>query len=138
MRRVDASMPQLVTGANGYVGSQLIAELRRRRVAVRALVRDASKTKLAGVQVCQGDAVSGEGLAEALSGCDVAYYLIHSMGAGGDFAARDRRAAHTFGAAARDAGVGRVIYLGGLGDEDDSEHLASRAEVARILAQYVP
>ena len=136
--RVDAYMPHLVTGAGGYVGSQLVAELQRRRVPLRALVRDAARWRVAGVQVCQGDAVSGEGLAAALAGCDVAYYLIHSMGAGGDFAALDRRAAHTFGAAARDAGVGRIVYLGGLGEEDDSEHLASRAEVARILAGYVP
>ena len=131
-------MPQLVTGAGGYVGSQLVAELRRRRVPVRALVRDAAKARLPGVEVCEGDAVSGEGLAQALAGCDVAYYLIHSMGAGGDFADRDRGAAHAFGAAARDAGVARVVYLGGLGDADDSEHLASRAEVAGILARYVP
>jgi uncharacterized protein YbjT (DUF2867 family) len=131
-------VPHLVTGASGYVGSQLIAELQRRHVAVRALVRDPANTRLAGVDVRKGDAVSGEGLADALAGCDVAYYLIHSMGAGGDFAARDRRAAHAFGAAARDAGVGRIVYLGGLGDVGDSEHLASRAEVGGILAGYVP
>jgi uncharacterized protein YbjT (DUF2867 family) len=131
-------MPQLVTGASGYVGTQLISELRRRDVRVRALVRDPAKFHLAGVDVCKGDAISAEGLPDALSGCDVAYYLIHSMGRGGDFAERDRRAAHTFGAAARDAGVQRVVYLGGLGSERDSEHLASRAEVARILQQYVP
>ena len=130
-------MPHLVTGASGYVGSQLVAELRRRGVPVRGLVRDPSKARLAGIDVRRGDAESGEGLADALAGCEVAYYLIHSMGAGGDFAARDRRAAHAFGAAARDAGLERVVYLGGLGDEDDSEHLASRAEVARILAGYV-
>lgn len=131
-------MPQLVTGASGYVGSQLLAELRRRGVSVRALARDPAKMRGAGVEVARGDAVSGEGLADALAGCEVAYYLIHSMGRGGDFAARDRRAAHNFGAAARDAGVQRVIYLGGLGSERDSEHLASRAEVAEILSQYVP
>ena len=131
-------MPQLVTGASGYVGSQLVAELRRRGVAVRALVRDPAKTALPGAAVHRGDAVSGEGLPDALGGCDVAYYLIHSMGAGGNFAARDRRAAHTFGAAARDAGVQRIVYLGGLGSTSDSEHLASRAEVAGILAGYVP
>lgn len=131
-------MPQLVTGASGYVGSQLVAELRRRRVSVRALVRDPARVPLAGVDVRRGDAVSGEGLDEALGGCSAAYYLIHSMGSGGDFAQRDRLAAHNFGAAAREAGVRRVVYLGGLGDEADSEHLASRAEVAWILSQYVP
>ena len=131
-------MPHLVTGASGHVGTQLLAELRRRHVPVRALVRDPAKFHLAGADVRKGDAVTGEGLAGALEGCDVAYYLIHSMGRGGDFAERDRRAAHNFGAAARHAGVGRVIYLGGLGSERDSEHLASRAEVARILAGHVP
>ena len=115
-----------------------MAELRRLHLPVRALVRDAARTRIAGVEMCQGDAVTGEGLAQALDGCEVAYYLIHSMGAGGDFAARDRRAAHNFGAAARDAGVQRLVYLGGLGDVEDSEHLASRAEVGRILAGYVP
>lgn len=131
-------MPQLVTGASGYVGSQLVAELRRRGGDVRALVRDPSKARLPGVDVRRGDAVTGEGLAEALEGCDTAYYLIHSMGSGDDFAERDRRAAHNFGAAAREAGAWRVVYLGGLGDEADSEHLSSRAEVAWILGKYVP
>ena len=131
-------MPHLVTGAGGYVGSQLVAELRGRDVPVRALVRDRTRSRLAGVDVREGDAVTGEGLADALAGCDVAYYLIHSMAAGGDFAARDRRAAHNFGAAARHAGVRRIVYLGGLGSTGDSEHLASRAEVAGILAEYVP
>jgi uncharacterized protein YbjT (DUF2867 family) len=131
-------MAHLVTGASGYVGTQLVGELRRRHVPVRALVRSPENVHLAGVDVRQGDAVSGEGLPHALEGCDVAYYLIHSMAAGGDFAARDRRAAHTFGAAARDAGLERIVYLGGLGSTSDSEHLASRAEVAEILAQYVP
>jgi uncharacterized protein YbjT (DUF2867 family) len=129
----------LVTGATGHVGSELISELRRRGVrGVRALVRDPSRPRLAGVDIRRGDALTGEGLVEALEGCALAYYLIHSMGAGGDFAERDRRAAHTFGAAAREAGVKRLVYLGGLGSVEDSKHLASRAEVAAILEQYVP
>lgn len=131
-------MTFLVTGASGYVGSQLLADLRRRDLRVRALVRDRTKTHLPGVDVREGDAVSGEALLPALEGCDVAFYLIHSMTGGGDFAARDRRAAHNFGGAAREAGVRRVVYLGGLGSVSDSEHLASRAEVAEILAHYVP
>ena len=86
----------------------------------------------------RGDAVSGEGLDAALEGVDVAYYLIHSMGGEHDFAERDRRAAETFGAAAARAGVGRVIYLGGLSRDVSSEHLRSRDEVAQILARHVP
>jgi uncharacterized protein YbjT (DUF2867 family) len=92
----------------------------------------------------QGDALTGDGLDAALDGIEVAYYLIHSMGRGdgGDFAARDRQAAETFGAAAAKAGVRRVIYLGGLSGGEDadasSEHLRSRDEVAEILARHVP
>jgi uncharacterized protein YbjT (DUF2867 family) len=86
----------------------------------------------------RGDARSGEGLDAALDGVEVAYYLIHSMGGGGDFAARDRQAAETFGAAAARAGVRRVIYLGGLSGDGSSEHLRSREEVAEILARHVP
>lgn len=131
-------MTVLVTGATGSVGSELIAELQRRSVTgVRALVRDPSRARLPGVDLREGDAITGAGLSEALAGCEMAFYLIHSMAAGGDFAARDRRAAHSFGAAARDAGLRRVVYLGGLGSVDDSDHLASRAEVADILAGYV-
>jgi uncharacterized protein YbjT (DUF2867 family) len=132
--------PILLTGASGYVGSHLLRELLGRGRRVRALVRDPSRSDLpAGVDVRAGDAVKGAGLAGALDGCRTAYYLIHSMGggAGDDFARRDREAAVNFGEAARDAGVGRVVYLGGLGDETSSEHLRSRREVAELLAQRV-
>ncbi|MET0684401.1 MAG: NAD(P)H-binding protein [Solirubrobacteraceae bacterium] len=134
--------PILLTGASGYVGSHLLDELLRRGRRVRALVRDPSRSRLPdGVDVRQGDALKGTGLAAALDGVRTAYYLIHSMGrgAGGEgFAARDREAAVNFGEAARDAGVRRVIYLGGLGDARSSEHLRSRNEVADLLAQRVP
>jgi uncharacterized protein YbjT (DUF2867 family) len=134
----------LLTGATGYVGGRLAARLARESVAppqLRFLVRDASR--LPGTlrpHAVRGDAVSGEGLADALEGVGVAYYLIHSMGTSddGDFAARDRRAAETFGAAAAAAGVRRVIYLGGLSGGHSSEHLRSREEVAGILARHVP
>ncbi len=132
--------PILLTGASGYVGSHLLDELLSRGRRVRALVRDPSRSDLpAQVEVRQGDAVKGTGLAQALEGVRTAYYLIHSMGRGGDedFAARDREAAVNFGEAARDAGVARVVYLGGLGDARSSEHLQSRNEVAELLAQRV-
>jgi uncharacterized protein YbjT (DUF2867 family) len=135
--------PILLTGASGYVGGLLLNELRARDRDVRALVRKPGRMP-AGVRELEGDAVSGAGLAAALAGCHTAYYLIHSMGRGSgppaDFARRDREAAVNFGAAARDAGVQRVIYLGGLGDEQagTSEHLRSRAEVAELLRQRVP
>jgi len=134
--------PILLTGASGYVGSHVLDELLRRGRRVRALVRDPSRSRLpAEVDVRQGDALKGTGLGAALDGVRTAYYLIHSMGrgAGGEgFAARDREAAVNFGEAARDAGVRRVIYLGGLGDARSSEHLRSRNEVAALLAQRVP
>ena len=135
--------PILLTGASGYVGSHLLDELLRRGRSVRALMREPAPGRLpAQVEARKGDAVAGTGLAEALDGCRTAYYLIHSMGSGsGDaagFARRDREAAVNFGEAARDAGVERVIYLGGLGDETTSEHLRSRHEVGELLRQRVP
>jgi len=137
--------PTLVTGASGYVGGHLIEELLRRGRQVRALARDPSRaSQPPQVDVRGGDAVSGRGLREALEGCRTAYYLIHSMGRGSgpdaDFARRDREAAVNFGEAVRDAGVERVVYLGGLGPtgEDASEHLRSRHEVAELLRPRVP
>jgi uncharacterized protein YbjT (DUF2867 family) len=129
--------PILIAGASGYVGSHLLDELRRRNQRVRALVRNPAGKDLP-AELYKGDAVSGAGLRQALDGVEVAYYLIHSM-EGGDFAARDRAAAVNFGEAASAAGVGRVVYLGGLGPtgDDASEHLRSRHEVAELLAQRV-
>jgi len=127
----------LLTGAPGYVGGRLLPLLAGD--ALRCLVRAPEQAPEAvRPYAVRGDAVSGEGLDAALEDVDVAYYLIHSMGTGsGDFAERDRRAAETFGAAAARAGVGRVIYLGGLSGNVSSEHLRSRAEVAQILARHV-
>src|SRR3954466_6644804 len=137
--------PIVLTGASGYVGSHLLDELRRRGRRVRALVRRPDTADLpAGVELRKGDAVTGEGLAEALPGARTAYHLIPSMGRGagpsGDFARRDRAAAVNFGEAARSAGVERVVYLGGLGPTgaDASIHLRSRHEVAQLLRERVP
>jgi uncharacterized protein YbjT (DUF2867 family) len=120
--------PILIAGASGYVGSKLVAELQSRGHSVRTLSRRGS----GGADARTGDVLSGEGVPEALDGVKTAYYLVHSMGGGGDFAAKDRQAAVNFAEAADGAGVERVIYLGGLGSED-SEHLRSRHEVAQLL-----
>jgi uncharacterized protein YbjT (DUF2867 family) len=120
--------PILVTGATGYVGTQLVAALQARGHAIRTLSRRGGGAGDART----GDVLSGAGLPEALAGVRTAYYLVHSMGAGGDFAAKDRQAAVNFAEAAANAGVGRVIYLGGLGSEA-SEHLRSRHEVATLM-----
>jgi len=131
----------LLTGATGYVGGSLLPVLLDAGHRVRCLVRDPARAEGSlpgGADVVQGDVLDAGSLERALDGIEVAYYLVHSMGArGDDFAARDRRAAETFGAAARRAGVGRILYLGGL-EGQESEHLRSREEVARILARHVP
>lgn len=129
----------LVTGATGYVGGALIPELLERGHRVRALARNPANADLPeAVEVAKGDVIKGEGLTEALQGVEAAYYLIHSMeGKGGGFAERDRQGAKAFGEAAREAGVQRVVYLGGLGG-GSSEHLRSREEVAEVLREHVP
>lgn len=129
----------LVTGASGYIGGRLVPELLDAGYRVRCLARTPEKLRdhpwRARVEVVRGDVVSGEGLAEALSGVDVAYYLVHSMGGGDDFESTDARAARTFARAAGAADAGRVVYLGGLAPagRNLSPHMASRAEVAEIL-----
>jgi uncharacterized protein YbjT (DUF2867 family) len=135
-------MRVLVTGATGYIGGRLVPRLLERGHQVRVLVRDPRRIEgrswARKVEVVQADLVSGEGLGEALEGMDAAYYLVHAMYAGADFASRDREAAHNFVRAA--AGLERVIYLGGLLPrvERVSEHLASRAEVGEILRAGLP
>jgi len=91
-----------------------------------------------GTEVVVGDVLDAASVRAALDGVDVAYYLVHSMSSGGAFARADRDAAATFGAAAREAGVRRVVYLGGLGHGQLSAHLASRQEVGRILREATP
>ncbi len=134
----------LLTGVTGYVGSVLAPRLLRDGHVVRGFARDPSRARLKEVPVLAGDAVSGEGLAEALEGIDVAYFLIHSMEpattADGAFPARERQAAETFGRTAQAAGVERIVYLGGPVPIEGSVsmHLSSRVAVEEILLGSVP
>jgi uncharacterized protein YbjT (DUF2867 family) len=132
----------LVTGISGYMGSLVAPRLRGEGHSVRGFARHPERVTV-DVPVVAGDAITGAGLDDALDGVDVAYFLIHSMEAAGGhdgFAARDRIAAERFAQAARRAGVGRIVYLGGLVPEGGprSEHLASRLEVEQILLDAIP
>jgi uncharacterized protein YbjT (DUF2867 family) len=141
----------LLTGATGFVGSLLLEALDREGHQLSVLARrpEALAGHAGGARVLRGDVLAGEGLAEAMSDVEVAYYLVHSMepSSGGlDFVARERLAAGNFAAAARTAGVRRIVYLGGLvprpghqpGDVRVSRHLASRVEVEQLLLDAVP
>jgi uncharacterized protein YbjT (DUF2867 family) len=123
-----------LTGATGFVGGRLLESLRADGVAVRALARDAARLDGAAVEVVEGDVLDTALLERALAGTAVAYYLVHSLGRD-DFGSADRLAAQSFAAAASSAGVGRIVYLGGLGRGELSPHLASRQEVGRILRE---
>ena len=136
-------MRALVTGATGFVGGRLAGALGKDGLQVRALVRDrgrASHLEAAGCELHEGDVLDAGSLRGAGDGVDVAYYLVHGMGrgSGGDFAEREREAARNFARMARDEGVARVVYLGGLGEQAKSQHLRSRHETAEILAEQGP
>lgn len=134
----------LVTGATGYVGGLVVEKLLADGWNVRTLTRSPEKLKAHSwhdqVVAIEGDATKSADVARAMQGSDVAWYLLHSMGSGSDFAARDARMAGIFADAAAQEGVQRLVYLSGLHpDEDLSEHLASRVEVGNILlASGVP
>jgi uncharacterized protein YbjT (DUF2867 family) len=133
----------LVTGATGFIGGRLSSALAEAGWNVRCLVRDRSRAAALeqhGFELREGDVLQPETLRGAGRGIDVAYYLVHSMGrgAGADFSARDRAAAEAFARMARQEGVEQVVYLGGLGDEGQSEHLRSRHTTALVLREHGP
>jgi uncharacterized protein YbjT (DUF2867 family) len=135
----------LLTGATGFIGGRLLPALEREGVLVRCLVRIGEqfapgRQPSYPTSVVHADLLQPETLSPALKGVHTAYYLVHSMGGRNiaeiaSFAQRDRQAATNFLQAAEQAGVQRIIYLGGLGETGPnlSEHLTSRQEVARIL-----
>lgn len=133
----------LLTGATGYVGGRLAPMLLRDGYPVRAMGRSIAKLEdrpwasHVNTEIVQGDVLNKDALENVVNGCQVIFYLVHSMSLKGkDFEATDRKAAKNISQAAAAAGVERIIYLGGLGDFNDpliSKHLKSRNEVAQIL-----
>ncbi len=132
----------LITGGTGYVGGRLVPLLRDRipEIQLRLMARkpDYLRPRAGeGIDIVEGDVTKPATLAKALDGIDTAYYLIHSMGSGEDFEDQDRAAARNFAQAAKSAGVQRIVYLGGLGDAEESlsKHLRSRHEVGNVLRE---
>jgi uncharacterized protein YbjT (DUF2867 family) len=128
----------LLTGATGYIGGRLLDALENANVRVRCLARrpEFLKSRVsAGIEVVKGDCLDQASLLPALAGVHTSYYLVHSMGSSGKFEEEDRRAARNFATASRQQGVRRIIYLGGLGANEQplSPHLRSRQEVADML-----
>jgi uncharacterized protein YbjT (DUF2867 family) len=139
----DGARTTLVSGASGFIGGRLAKTLADDGWRVRALVRDEGRAReLAerGIELFEGDVLDAGSLRGAGEGAAIAYYLVHSMGRGGegDFEEREQRAARNFAEMAQREGVRRVIYLGGLGDEPRSKHLRSRQRTAEILHEAGP
>jgi uncharacterized protein YbjT (DUF2867 family) len=131
-------MRVLVTGATGYIGGRLVPRLIDAGHTVRVFVRDPERLREVpwggGVEVASGDLQREEDVRAAVEGVDVLYYLVHSMASAGDFEELEQRIARTVATEARNAGVKRIVYLGGLHPDGPlSRHLRSRKEVGDIL-----
>ena len=132
-------MRVLLTGATGYIGGRLAPRLLSDGHEVRCLVRAAPRLRdvpwRGRVEVAEGDVLDAGSLRSALDGVEVAYYLVHALTTGENFEERDREGAKTFAVAVRDAGVRRIVYLGGLAPPTGelSPHLRSRTEVGEVL-----
>lgn len=128
-----------MAGATGYIGRRLIPLLERQPVVLRCLARNPEKLRdrvASTTEIVQGDVLDPASLGRTLVDVDTAYYLVHLMAGSKNFEEQDRQAAGCFAAAAKASGVQRIIYMGGLGDDDDpdlSPHLRSRHEVGEIL-----
>src|ERR1019366_1478068 len=130
----------LLTGASGYVGGRLLRALENAGVPLRCLARrpDYLRSRVAAkTEIVPGDVLDPASLEPALRDVSTAYYLVHSMGSAGSFEVKDREGARNFAAAARSAGVRRIIYLGGLGESSGelSTHLRSRHEVGEVFRE---
>ncbi|KAA1380263.1 SDR family oxidoreductase [Aeromicrobium fastidiosum] len=140
-----SSPRSLVTGATGYVGGRLVPQLLEAGHTVRVMVRDERKARAHewshGVEIAVGDGTSDSDVRAAMEDVDVLYYLLHSIGTGDDFGKTEHDMAQRFADAAKEAGVSRIVYLGGMIPEGEelSEHLSSRGEVGDVLlASGVP
>jgi len=141
--RQDPPRRALIAGATGFIGGRLATALATAGWNVRCLVRNPSRAthlQQRGYEMHEGDVLREESLRGAGEQIDVAYYLVHSMGRGseGAFADRERAGARAFAEMARAEGIQRVIYLGGLGDQPQSEHLRSRHATAEVLREHGP
>jgi uncharacterized protein YbjT (DUF2867 family) len=131
----------LIAGATGFVGGRLASALLESGGEVRCLVRDRSRAgslERSGAELHVGDVTEAESLEGAARDVEVAYYLVHAMAGGAGFGERERQGAANFARVARREGVRRIVYLGGLGEQSESEHLRSRHRTALVLAEHGP